>query len=71
MFCRPRGVTEKSEELSWMLSYTDALPVLTLAQVDGKRWYSDGRCNFVLYIRERGSGGERLVGMVARFSSGG
>ena len=33
MFCRPRGVTEKSEELSWMLSYTDALPVLTLAQV--------------------------------------
>ena len=33
MFCRPLGVTEKSEELSWMLSYTDALPVLTLAQV--------------------------------------
>ena len=33
MFSRPGGVTEKSQELSWMLSYTNALPVLTLAQV--------------------------------------
>ena len=42
MFCRPRGVTEKSEELSWMLSYTDALPVLTLAQVFVGRIYLRG-----------------------------
>lgn len=33
MFSRTGGVTETSQELSWMLSYTNALPVLTLAQV--------------------------------------
>ena len=33
MFSRTGGVTETSQELSWMLSFTNALPVLTLAQV--------------------------------------